>query len=801
MDAGKELRFQLKNNPDWLKVAQTSDPYQLIFETHPQPMWLIDADTLKFEAVNDAAVERYGYSRQEFLEMNLYDIRPAEDVPVLKNYCDQSKDNPVLATQGVCDVWRHKLKDGTLIEVEIRWRPIVQGEKISILSLVTELTDSKRADAQMKLQANALSQVTEAVFAVNNSRKITYWNKAAENLYGYSAKEVLGHSVEDIVRYEYLCDEHESAAKLSMKEIGSWRGEKLHRKKNGLFIYVDASMSTLTNREQAVIGILTVSRDITEAKTVQKALVESNETLSAIINSSPVAIVVSDNEGKVKTWNHAAHKMFGWSADEMTAQPFHRLVPKSAKADYCSVRERVLEGESFSGVETERLCKDGSVLDIITSAAPVHDIDGKVIGIISLLMDITERKRSETELRIAKEAADAANRTKTEFVANISHEIRTPLSAILGFAEMMFDSKQTVGERMNCIARIRHNVKNLTALIEDLLDLSKVEAGKFEVAPTDFLLLPELSEVSTLLQSQIVRKGLGLRILFEGPIPKTITSDPTRLRQILINVMGNAIKFTDRGTITLKVFLDQSTGEKDTARLVFEIIDTGPGISTDQVDSIFEPFAQIDSSSTRRFGGTGLGLNLSRQLARILGGDVVLQGSIPGKGSTFRVIIDAGNLDGVSMLEGITQNSLSSKLLKPMTYGDTNLSGMRVLLVEDGQDNRFLISHFLRTSGADVESALNGLEGAEMAQNSNYDLILMDIQMPILDGYQATQRLRDEGLETPIVALTAHAMKGEKERCYQVGCNGYLSKPIDAKTLVEVVSHYRPETAPRPSLH
>ncbi|MCB0404067.1 MAG: PAS domain S-box protein [Bdellovibrionales bacterium] len=776
-------------NPEWLQRA-AEDPFRLIFEHHPEPMWVFDTETFAFQAVNRAATELYGYSREEFLSMTLLDIRPEDQKAEFHRYCDTMRRSPIFAERGISDTWTHRKKNGEILEVTIKWRPIKQGNRVSIVSVIHEVTDESRKASQMNIQANALSQVTEAVFAVDNSRNIQYWNKAAEALYGYTADEVLGKALSSVIDYEYLSHTDESKARESLQTRGHWRGEKVHRRKDGRSFFVESSMNTLRSDDGAVVGIMAVSHDVTEQKKVRQALLETNEKLAAIIEASPVAIIVSDTQGCIKAWNPAATRIFGWTEKEMLGSSFHRLLPDGLSSDYCRIRDSVLKGGAFSNKETRHLCHSGALIDVSVSSAPLHDFNDKVIGVVSLITDITARKRTENELRLAKEAADSANRTKTQFVANISHEIRTPLSAILGFAEMMFDAKQTVSERMNCIARIRHNVKNLTALIEDLLDLSKVEAGKFEIAPTGFPLLPELSEVTTLLQNQILRKGLGLRILFKGPIPKTITSDPTRLRQILINVVGNAIKFTDRGTITITTWLDEKHSS-DKVFLCFDIQDTGPGIPTDQRESIFEPFAQIDSSVSRRFGGTGLGLNLSRRLARILGGDVILAESQPGKGSLFRVLVDPGEISGVPMMENVTEADLRAKQYTEFQPQSASLTGMRVLLVEDGQDNRFLINHFLRSSGAQVDAAINGMEGAELARNKAYDLILMDIQMPILDGYQTTTKLRAEGVKTPIIALTAHAMKGEKQRCFDVGCNAYLSKPIDANTLVEMVSRYR----------
>ncbi len=781
-----DLRDYLEKN---LPPEDEKDAYRLIFEKHPDPMWIFETDSLRFIAVNDAAVEQYQYSREEFLQMSLFHIRLAEDSERLQEYSSAIRQNPVLATKGTCDRWRHRRKDGSLMDVEVTWRPLRVGERTCVVSAITDITDAQQEIARMQLQTNVLGQVSEAVFTIDNNRRITYWNEAASKLYGYQPSEVLGQRVEDVVRYKYLSPKEEKAAKLALQNEGVWRGEKLHFTKHQKTVYVDTVISTLRNERGAVFGLMAVSRDISEKKRFQKELLETNQTLTAIVEGSPVAIICHDLSGKIRLWNKAAEKIFGWTESDILGKPYTQLVPEGALEEHAALHRSAIRGASSDGVEIQRKTRSGDLIELRASAAPLRGADDTVVGVLVLLSDITEQKRTERELREAKEMADVANRTKSEFVANISHEIRTPLSAILGFAEMMFDAKQTVAERMKCISRIRHNVHNLTELIDDLLDLSKVEAGHFEVERANFSLLAEFSEVVHTLQSQILRKRLGFSIKFEGPIPSTIYSDAARLRQVLLNLIGNAIKFTERGTVAVHIQLE-NIENPEFSKLLFRVSDTGLGIAPEDRDRIFHPFSQIDSSVTRKFGGTGLGLNLSRRLARTLGGDVVLRQSYPNRGSTFDVTIDPGPLDPHNFLQNVTEADLVNRPSTALKSYHSDLKGMRVLLVEDGQDNQFLLSHFLRSSGAEVDLAVNGQVGLDLARQKQFDLILMDIQMPVLDGYQATSRLREEGNRTPIVALTAHAMKGEKQKCFAAGCNSYLSKPINASTLIETVSQF-----------
>jgi len=394
----------------------------------------------------------------------------------------------------------------------------------------------------------------------------------------------------------------------------------------------------------------------------------------------------------------------------------------------------------------------------------------------------TEELRAvNAQLAAAKDRAEAASRAKTAFLANMSHEIRTPMTAILGYSDLLLEPNRTLSDRQDCLQVIRRNARHLLDLINDILDISKIEADKMtlERIPSD---LPQaIAEAVSLIRPRAVQKELNFRVDFEGAIPRQILTDPLRLKQILMNVLGNAIKFTQKGEVRLRVWCDR---QPDANRVWFEMSDTGVGMTADQVGRLFQPFTQADESMTRRFGGTGLGLCISQRLARLLGGDITAA-STPLVGSTFRLSIDAGPLHGTEMLEGLTEAVLSVPVAGPVE-SEIRISG-KILLAEDGPDNQALISMHLRTAGAEVVIADNGRAAVSLARQQKFDLILMDMQMPELDGYGATSELRRRGFTLPIVALTAHAMSGDRERCIQSGCTDYLTKPIDKDQLLRVV--------------
>ena len=396
----------------------------------------------------------------------------------------------------------------------------------------------------------------------------------------------------------------------------------------------------------------------------------------------------------------------------------------------------------------------------------------------------SELRRKSEEAQAAKAAAERANRAKDHFLANMSHEIRTPMTAILGFADMMLEPDQTLSDRHDSLLAIRRNARHLSDLINDVLDISKIEAGQMSVEhiPTD---LPQLiAQTVSLVRPRVTEKGLDFKLVFEGPIPRQINTDPLRLRQILVNLVGNAQKFTDAGSIELWIYCQPAAKTGGSCTVRFSVTDTGIGLTPEQTAKLFKPFTQADQSTSRRFGGTGLGLSICKSLAHLLGGDVTVR-SRPGVGSTFTVTIDGGCVDGVEMLSVRGEADLSPRAA-PEVAPTVRLSG-RILLAEDGPDNQRLISLHLKRAGAAVEVAENGRVAVDRVRNESFDLVLMDMQMPEMDGYAAASQLRDRGCTLPIIALTAHAMAEDRDKCLKAGCDDYLTKPVDKVKLLETV--------------
>lgn len=381
--------------------------------------------------------------------------------------------------------------------------------------------------------------------------------------------------------------------------------------------------------------------------------------------------------------------------------------------------------------------------------------------------------------------AEVANVAKSEFLANMSHEIRTPMTAILGYADLLITPNLSPSDRDNYLAVVRRNGEQLLTLINDILDLSRVEAGKMTVDIQSCSVISVVAEVASMMRIRAEQRHTSLEVEYTTQIPETVFSDQARLRQALVNLVGNAVKFTENGRVRIAVaFLP--AWRQDVPAIRIRVIDTGIGIEPSKLAHLFEPFIQADSSTSRKYGGSGLGLAIARHICEMLQGELTVQ-SAPAEGSTFTLTVPTGNLDGVTMLSDVAEVIQQQRDSCSHSPSRQDLKGLRLLLAEDGIDNQQLLRHILRKAGADVEIADNGKLAVQKAQAEHFDLILMDVQMPEMDGHQATRLLRKSGFDSPIVALTAHAMNEDRQRCLAAGCDDYLAKPVNRLELIRTI--------------
>jgi PAS domain S-box-containing protein len=514
---------------------------------------------------------------------------------------------------------------------------------------------------------------------------------------------------------------------------------------------------------------------------------------NAIVHTAVNPIITISDRGIIRSFNPAAEQLFGYSEADVLERNVNLLMPSPFREEHGSYLERYLKTgmRTIIGIGREVVGqkKDTTTFPLFLSVSQVVNDNDNGILFTGIIRDLTEQKAQEAKLNQARLDAEAANQAKSEFLANMSHEIRTPMTAILGFTDILL-TNVVDQENVDCAKTIKRNGECLIALINDILDLSKIETGRYAVESTECSVHQVVADVASLMRVRAASKGLPLRVRFDGALPESICSDPARLRQVLINIVGNAIKFTETGSVEIVTRLLNEVGEEP--KLQFDVIDTGIGVPDDQIKSLFLPFTQADTSSTRQFGGTGLGLSISKRLVELLGGEFSVSSTM-GKGSTFSVTASTGPLDGVRMIENAAEAVLEAVTAAHKI--ESPLADQRILLAEDGPDNQRLISYILKKAGADVTLADNGqiaveLANAAISEGCPYKVILMDMQMPVLDGYAAVRELRDGGYTRPIIALTAHAMSDDRQKCLDAGCDDYTTKPVDRKKLISMVANY-----------
>lgn len=557
---------------------------------------------------------------------------------------------------------------------------------------------------------------------------------------------------------------------------------------------------------------MVVVRDITGAKLDRRKAEEYHEQvrkLSLVASKTKNPVLILGADGNIEWANAAFSALTEYEVDEVVGEKPGELLrgPATDSGLAARIDAKVSRGEPVNE-ELLYYSKSRRPFWADIEIHPVKDENGELENFIITYTDITERLRYTQQLIKAKSSAEAAsramlkvkgaaekaNRSKSQFLANMSHEIRTPLNGIIGFSELLVTTPDLDPDEAQAhLHTIRNSGRHLLSLVNDILDLSKIESAKMTVEQATFSPHHVLAEVISLSRVQASQKSLELTCKWTTDVPKTIEGDPARLRQVLLNLIGNALKFTETGGVTVTASVVKDSAGK--AEVAFDVQDTGIGIASENLSKIFQPFSQEDETVTRRFGGTGLGLTISKRIAELLGGDLDVE-SEPGKGSTFKLRIGAGNYDDL-----VLQPSPSSEIAAPKQDQPSegwDLSHCTILLVDDGETNRRLVKIILERAGATVSEAENGLIACNMVRAGDYDAILLDMQMPVMDGYTAAGQIRDDGFDLPIIALTAHAMRSDQEKCLAAGCSEYLTKPLSRVDLLNKITEVVPRNEPEP---
>lgn len=608
--------------------------------------------------------------------------------------------------------------------------------------------------------------------------KIIWANKAMQEHFGYSSEEIVGlHCFAVTQGLDHPC---QGCVAVKALETGRFQEGEISTTDGNTWMMRSNPIQDESGR---IVGIVNIKLDITGRKKAEEALRESNSLLEGVLDTITDVIAVQMPDHTIKRYNKTGYDFLGLTPDDVAGKKCYHLMGWENECKPCA---SMLAISSKKPETIEKYIPEMNCYFDCRSY-PILDDNGEVKLLIEQLRDITERKRSEELLRAAKDAAEAATRAKSEFLAIMSHEMRTPMNAIIGLTGLLLDEDLKTNQR-EYLETIRSSGDALLSIINNILDLSKIEAGMTELECQPFYLPSCLKDSLNQVAAEAANKGLKITYNLSEDTPKSIISDPTRLRQILVNLLDNAVKFTKDGEVSVSVSCTQEDdGEYE---IHFAIKDTGIGIPADKMDRLFQVFSQIDASTTRKYGGTGLGLAISKKLAELMGGRIWMDSEL-GRGSTFHITIHAR----AAIIESIPAGkpvSIIEKDLQENDHKETDDCSLRILLAEDNVVNQMVALQMLNKLGYRADVAGNGIEVLQNLERQKYDVILMDVLMPEMDGLEATRQIRQRWPKDPkIIAMTASVLKGDREICLASGMDGYISKPTKIEDLKAVLRSCR----------
>ncbi|MCT7983728.1 PAS domain S-box protein [Laspinema sp. A4] len=665
------------------------------------------------------------------------------------------------------------------------------------------LTETALKSSESKYR-NLVETSQDLIWTLDTQGKITFVNAAVRDIYGYTPAEVIGRPFMDLIHRSRWSQDQEFFRQILLEKQNISQYETIHVTQSGMPIYMMLNAIPLRDEADFIIGITGTASNITQLKQTQAKLIETNRLQRAILNSADHTIIATDPQGTILTFNAAAERLLGYKAQEVTTQAnvviLHTWEELQERANSLTTELGYPIAPGFDAIvakarqgvpdirEWTYLRKDRSRFPVWLSITALEDAMGQITGFLGIGSDISDRKQAEEALKQAAIAAQMANHAKSEFLANMSHELRTPLNAILGFAQVMAGDPSLQPEHQQQIEIINRAGSHLLELINDILEMSKIEAGRTTLKTEPFDLGQMLRDLEDMLRFKAHEKNLLLLTEIDPDVPLYVRADQAKLRQVLINILGNAIKFTQTGSITLRVhrssgeFESVNQGNSGACFLQFEVEDTGAGIALEDMNLIFESFGQTETG--RKSGqGTGLGLPISRQFVRMMGGDIQVS-SVVGVGSNFIFEIQIEQVSPSDVPQ--TQSKGSVIALAP------NQSSKRILVVDDMLESRLLLVKLLGNIGFEVCEAENGQEAIAQWLEWQPDLILMDIRMPVMDGYEATKQIKaTAGSQKPaILALTASVFEEDRSAVFAAGCDDFLRKPLEKEELLEKIGYH-----------
>lgn len=790
---GEYTRYTSTRKADWLlSIREINSGIFKLLEDRGQPDYLhvddcFDSDPAMAFGIKEAELHRSRgvtlamflgltkYYRKAYLELikfagelNDYEREKAERIIDL--YFDRFE-------IGFCRQWSNLSPDSRIIELEEVNR-LLTNEKNKFHTI--------------------FNSMAEPVIVVDSERRIKEINKAAIKAFKLDYKNVINRTCYDI----FQCKHKMSQCPLlqAMQEASSYENLEITATINGQCKRFLVSGSALDDFSGKFAGGVEVFIDVTEARENEQKLLKAIENadleaakLRAMISGMGEGVVFADENEIITEVNEFFLKLFGKNRSDLIGQSiynFHESVPMN------NVKTLINSFKSDHRSSHISINKNINGLDLIMRVQPIYG-NGRYQGVLLNIIDVSELAKAKIEAERARELAESANRAKSEFLANMSHEIRTPMNGILGFAEILL-SQNIAPEHKDSLKSIVLCGEHLLELINDVLDLSKIESGKMIIEETRFSLERILEEAITTVRQKAYEKGLAIKVVFND-LPEEFIGDCTKIRQVLANLLSNAVKFTLKGSV--EIVIGRGQGEcvcDDIIPLQVEVKDTGIGIPGDKRELIFDPFTQADGSTARKFGGTGLGLSICRRLVELMGGEIWVRANHP-RGSIFSFCIPVRVVDGNNICAALDFDHGSAKTTAESYHLQRkNPVPYKILLAEDNAVNQKIIKTFLESEGYYVYIVKDGLDVLPAMEKDSFDLVLMDMQMPYMDGYEATSWIRKYSKwdHIPIVAITAYAMKGDEEKCIRAGCDYYISKPVRKDELLTVLAkmlNVRPE--------
>ncbi|NCC24624.1 MAG: PAS domain S-box protein [Deltaproteobacteria bacterium] len=735
------------------RLQSSEERYRRLVETSKDAIFVVD-ENWQFVDVNAEACWATGRSRKELLTLGIEDVDVNFQKDAAAEFWRDREDSEAVLFESV-----HRRADGTTYPVEVNAVSFALDGRRFFFGQARDISSRLEAEVQSR---RILDTAFDGFWLVGMDGRILRVNRAASDMLGYEMEELCRLQVWDVDHADNR-DGFEGRMR-AVEESGGLCFETRHRRKDGGLVDVQVSARWMDHDGGKAVCFL---HDITEAK----RLAERMRLLAEMVDLAPCSITVHDYDGRFLYANERTFDMHGYGRDEFMAVNLHELdVPESEEK--LAERFRKIEETGEDTFEVGHFRKDGSVFRLEVTAKKV--LWGDTPAVLSVAADITDRKRAEEAIQQAREKAEKANRSKSVFLANMSHDLRTPLNGILGMLQLL-QTTRVDREQEEYLQAAAQASGKLTQLLSDILDISKAEAGRIEIQSEPLDLEELIDQVCGLFRIGAEEKGIDLRRYLHPGVPRQVMGDGARLQQVLNNLVGNALKFTGQGSIAIEVY-PLPTVTSGTCRVLFSVIDTGIGIPDDKIDFLFKPFTQLGEGYQRQFQGVGLGLSICKRLVELMDGHISLE-SQAGEGTTIHFCVTFGQVEptiGPSPVRGTDSTATGPHL--------------RILLAEDEPVNRLAASMLLEKSGHTVATVEDGRQALEALKEGTFDLVLMDIQMPVMDGVEATRAIRAglagaRNVEMPVVAMTAYAMSGDRESFMAAGITEYLAKPVTREAM------------------